>query len=225
VLIGRERPGIPIQNLSLYCLLPTDTTGRSRPINTVIFYNSLPDSEESFKRFYAAFVMDRILENFIMYFMCVMPWRWSQEWPKHVSATSNKTYTAQQLHKRAFVGLCVNDKFTLTRSMEHTKFVTAFTRACHLPLSWTRSIQATLFQKICLIFVLVFFIHLCLDFSSGPFVQDYSAAPYVHLFSSPCVLYVWSSVRSLDRAMGKLTKFFCMQRSLRYASVMNFALP
>jgi hypothetical protein len=51
------------------CALPAHITACSQPNNTVIFYNILPYSEESFKRFYAAFIMDRNWENVIMYFM------------------------------------------------------------------------------------------------------------------------------------------------------------
>ena len=89
--------------------------------------------------------MDRILENCIIHFMwflsyscylyCGTPWKWLHEWPKHVGATNNKTYTAEQLHKRAFVGLCMNDKFTVMHGMEQIRefcFFFLINIACHV---------------------------------------------------------------------------------------------
>ena len=45
------------------------------PNNTVVFYNILPYSKESFNRFYADFIMDRILKNFMIILsdFCCLP--------------------------------------------------------------------------------------------------------------------------------------------------------
>ena len=85
-------------------------------------------------------MMDRILKNFITYFIrflfysyCGTPWRWSQEWPKHVGA-ENKRHIYIYLNNFIcvhFVGLCMSDKFTLTHRTEainlrHWKMSDAF---------------------------------------------------------------------------------------------------
>jgi hypothetical protein len=71
-------------------------------INTVIFNNILPCliKMKVLIDVYAAFTMDRILENFVMHFMwlllylwylyCRTPRRWLQERPKHVDAKNKK---------------------------------------------------------------------------------------------------------------------------------------
>jgi hypothetical protein len=69
--------------------------------------------------------MDRNLKNFITYFIrfmfcsyCGTPWRWSQEWPKHVGAKNKRHIYLNNFICVHFVGLRVNDKFTLIYGME-----------------------------------------------------------------------------------------------------------
>ena len=67
------------------------------------------------------------------------------------------------------------------------RFITAFTRACHLSLFWARSIQSmsptphpTAWRSI-----LIISSHLCLALPSGPFPQVFPPKPYMHLSSVP----------------------------------------
>ena len=47
--------------------------------------------------------------------------RWSQEWPKHVVVKNKRQniYIAEQLHKCAFIGLCMNNIYTVKHGMEN----------------------------------------------------------------------------------------------------------
>ena len=47
------------------------------------------------------------------YLYCAASWIWSQDWSKHVDTKSKRQNICitEQLHKCAFVGLCMNDKF------------------------------------------------------------------------------------------------------------------
>ena len=70
--------------------------------------------------FYQTFYVNPIVLQVIV---LQTPWRWSQEWPKHVGAKNNRHVT---LHKCAFVGSCMNNKFTLMHRVEHIKLNATF---------------------------------------------------------------------------------------------------
>ena len=65
------------------------------------------------------------------------------------------------------------------------RFINAFTSACHLSLSWARSIQSMPPHPTSRTSILISNSHLRLAISSGPFPQMSPANPYTHLSSPP----------------------------------------
>ena len=69
------------------------------------------------------------------------------------------------------------------------RFITAFTCAHQLSLSWARPTQSMLFHPTPWRSILILSSHLCLGLPSGSFPQISPTKPYIHLSSPPHVLH------------------------------------
>ena len=85
------------------------------------------------------------------------------------------------------------------------RFITAFTSACHLSLSWATSIQSMPVQTTSLRSILIVSSHLRVCLPSGLFPSGFPTKNHIHLFSPPYMLHalplpffcIWSHKKNI----------------------------
>jgi hypothetical protein len=93
------------------------------------------------------------------------------------------------------------------------RFITAFTKALHLYLSWARPIQSTPIHRISERSILMLSTNLCIGIPSGLFLSGFPLHPHSHYMSHPSHRlhnsnYIWHRVQIMQLLIMQFSKTF-----------------